>query len=352
MPREPFLAPVRAVDVGYYNTKFTLGLTADETDIRHDLFPSMAVALDSPDVKGMPGFDRADAFCVIVNDKPYWVGKHVASNSSGVDPRPVLSDYSATDQYLALVRAAFHYMLPPDHLAMVIKYLVVGLPLTTWEAHRQAVKLRLTGVHHVDAADSARTVTVENVYVIPQPQGCMMNFGRANAGTMEGLTLVVDMGGGTLDWFLATKKSPYPQRSGAYAKGMLACAEAVAKAAGNPQWVDQYHIMERIDVAIRNGHDSFRAAGVEWPLAKYRPVIVGVLEECIDKMMAKVKETDDIDRVILTGGGAKVLDEVLRRKCRPLSNRIHVEKDPVFSNVRGFQIFGETIAKRAVHAAS
>lgn len=351
MPQDPHIALVRAVDVGYYNTKFTLGLNEDGTAIKTDLFPSLAVKLGSRDVKVMPGAEKANACCVIVNNQPFWVGPDVADNATGVEPRPVLDDYSASDQYLAQLRGTFHYMLRASGARiMVIRYLVIGLPLTTYASHSAAVKLRCMGGHHVDASDPTRTVTVENVFVIPQPQGTLMNFGMSSGAAMDGFTLVVDVGGGTVDWYVATKKRANFERSGAHAKGMLACAEAVAMAAEHPRWINQYNIMERIDFAIREGRDHFHAAGMDWPLAKYRAAIDAVLEESVDKMLAKVKETDDIDRIVLTGGGAKAFAAVLNRKRPNLERRIRIEKEPVYSNVRGFQIFGETMAKRSANA--
>lgn len=352
MPQEPHIALVRAVDVGYHNTKYTLGLGEDETTIKTGIFPSLAVRLGSRDVKVMPGAEKANACCVVVNDKPFWVGPDVAENASGVEPRPVLDDYSVSDQYLALLRGALHYMLRASGArTMVIRYLVVGLPLTTFQSRQAALKLRCMGVHHVDAADESRTVKVENVHVVPQPQGALMNFGVSNPMSPDSQTLVVDIGGGTTDWLLATKRRPNLERSGAHPKGMLACAEAVAVAAEHPRWINQYNIMQRIDLALREGHDHFHAAGADWTLAKYRPAIDGVLEESVDKMMATVKETDDVDRIVLTGGGAKAFAAVLVRKRPDLEKRIgKIEKESVYSNVRGFQIFGETMAKRAANA--
>ena len=352
MPQEPHITHVRAVDVGYFNTKFTLGIGEDETTIKTDLFPSLAVRLGSRDVKAMPGAERANACCVVVNDKPFWVGLDVAENASGVEPRPVLDDYSSSDQYLALLRGALHYMLRATGARnMVIRYLVVGLPLTTYQARQGALKLRCMGIHHIDASDEGRTVKVENVLVIPQPQGALMNFGRAMAPDCQ--TLVVDIGGGTTDWLLATKKRSNLERSGAHPRGTLACAEAVAVAAEHPRWINQYNIMERIDLAIREGRDHFHAAGVDWPLAKYRAAIDAVLEESVDKLLAKVKETDDIDRIVLTGGGAKAFAAVLVRKRPDLEARIgKIEKESVYSNVRGFQVFGETMAKQRGGSAS
>jgi hypothetical protein len=37
MKHEPYIALVRAVDVGYYNTKYTLGLNEDGSEIKTDL---------------------------------------------------------------------------------------------------------------------------------------------------------------------------------------------------------------------------------------------------------------------------------------------------------------------------
>ena len=352
MSQDPYIALVRAVDVGYANTKFTLGLNADGTAIKTDLFPSLAVRLGSRDVKVLPGADKANGCCLIVNDKPFWVGPDVALNASGMEPRPVLDDYSRSDEYLAQLRGAFHCMLRDSGArSMVIKRLVVGLPLTTYHSHMAALKLRCMGVHHVDASDEGRTVTVENVFVIPQPQGTLMNFATSHAVEADSQTLVADIGGGTSDWFLGTKKRVNLERSGSHPKGMLACCEAVAVAAEHPRWINQYNVMERIDLAIRENRSHFHAAGRDWPLAKFRAAIDAVLEESMNKMLATIKETDDIDRIVITGGGAKAFAAVLRSKKPHLAERIKIGDDPVYSNVLGFQLFGEAMAKRAADAA-
>jgi len=353
MNQDPFVAAVRAVDVGYFNVKYTLGRKDDGTRsvIKADLFPALAPRLDSPEIKRAPGERKADGCCVVVDESPFWVGRDAMLNASGIEPRPVLDNYSSSDQYLALLRGAMHYMLldAEGHQEMLIRDLVVGLPLTTYATHNKGVAARCGGVHEVDAGGSRR-VRVERVHVIPQPLGSLMNFGVSGGRSMEGWTLVVDVGGGTVDWYVATKRIANFKRSGAHAKGMLACAEAVARAE-NPRWLDQYGVMQRIDEALREGRESFRAAGQDWPLAKYRKAVEGVLNESLGKMLAKVEETDDIDRILLTGGGARAFGEVLCRRRPDLANRICMEADPVYSNVRGFQIHGEFMAKRGSHAA-
>ena len=85
--------------------------------------------------------------------------------------------------------------------------------------------------------------------------------------------MVVDPGGGTLDWYLTERTTPYWERSGAYPKAMLACAYAVADRLDSG-WRDQAAIVDRIDCAIREQLPSFKVQGEEIAMAEHRPAVV------------------------------------------------------------------------------
>ncbi len=337
----------RAIDVGYYNVKFTVGRkqVGDSNPIGTEMFPALApMLLAGAEGEPQSPSKRPDGLSVKVDGVDYFVGKDVEFYTRGGDPRGIATDYCLTSKYMALMHGALHYIAEnagPAAAEVVIGHLVVGLPLNTYSKHRASLAQRITGEHVIGTSDgSARRVTIERAYVIPQPQGALYNFGLTKRGKVDGWTLVVDPGGGTLDWYVASKEMPNFQRSGAYPKAMLACAYAVADRI-DPEWKDQYQIVNRIDSAIRTGAATFAAGGTEHELAPHKKVVDAILEESVGQMLAKVGSLADIDQVLLTGGGAKVLGEFLVERRPELRKTIRMDEDPVYSNVRGFHVYGE-----------
>lgn len=342
---------VRAIDVGYFSTKFTLGrkTVGDTNVIATALFPSLAPRLPaglSPQtaLQGKP-----DGSVVSVNDVNYFVGRDAILYSSGREPREVLADYSQTEKYLALLRGGLHYIYQDSGAAseLVIRQLVLGLPLNTFGDNRDKLAARVQGEHLMPdpkLPGSFRRVTVEKASVIVQPQGALVNYGVNNSRVFqEGWVLVVDPGGGTLDWYVARGRLPNWQRSGAYPKSMLACAYAVADRI-NPNWRDNFEIIERIDKAIRENSPSFTTAGETYELAQFSSAIESVLKESTDKMEAKLGSLDNLDMILFTGGGAKVFYDYMVRRFPKLAKIMAVDEDPVFSNVKGFHVAGEIMS--------
>ena len=353
MNREPHITDLgtRAVDVGYFNVKYTLGrkLVDENWPIATGIFPSMAPRLATSGPGDALGTAKLDGFVVDVDGVNYFVGRDFSYNSTGVEPRPIADDYCSTAKYLAQLRGALQYMAQDANAGseVLVRHLVVALPLNTFAKYKSMLAARVKGEHVVPmAAGAMRRITVERVSVIVQPHGALLNFGVASKGAMAGWTLVIDPGGGTLDWYVASKDRPNWQRSGAYPKAMLACAYAVADAI-EPAWRDQHEIISRIDTAIRQGDPVFKAGAREYLLSQHQSTIDAVIEESVAKMFAKVGPVDDISQVLLTGGGATVFHRYLNQHRPDLKERLLIDADPVFSNVRGFHIYGELMQRHA-----
>lgn len=336
----------RAIDVGYYNVKFSLGrgMHAGQTLINANLMPSLAPRLSSHVSMLSPGTLAADGCVIEINGVRYFVGRGAVFNSSGIEPRPILPDYALSDKYLALTRGALNYMAEaegsPDEL--IIEHLVVGLPLNTFTQYKDELQRRTTGKHIISLAceTGKRRITVEDVSVLVQPQGALINFNTQHVGQVDGWLLVVDPGGGTLDWFLTKGRQPNWQRSGAYSKAMLACATAVCDRI-NPDWKNQFEIVERIDEAIRSRTPTFKVGPTTYELKDYWQTVESVLDESIRYMLGIVGATDNLDRILLTGGGAAVYFNHMREHYPKLAALVHMDSDPVYSNVRGFQVVSE-----------
>jgi plasmid segregation protein ParM len=339
----------RAVDVGYFNVKYTTGRVFKNgaTEIGVGLMPSLAPRLSTNAGMHSPGTSAADGCIIEVNGVRYFVGRGAVFNSSALEPRPVLPDYPVTAKYLALLRGALNYMAKAEDSPneLVIEHLVVGLPLNNFTQYKDVLKSRVIGEHIISLPESKsaeRRVTVEDATVIVQPQGALVNFGTQHRTQQAGWLLVVDPGGGTLDWFLSNGRQPNWQRSGAYSKSMLACATAVCDRI-NPDLKNQFEIVERIDEAIRTKAESFKIGPKTYPLKDYWQTVESILDESIRYMLGVVGATENLDRVLLTGGGATVFYDHMQRYYPKLAELVSMDDDPVFSNVKGFQVISEML---------
>lgn len=342
--------PARAVDVGYFNVKYTTGRSMNANNIGVGMFSSLSPRLSHNSTMHSPGTVAADGCIIAINGVRYFVGNDAVFNSSGLEPRPVLADYSTSDKYLALLRGALHYISKAEGSShhLIIEHLVLGLPLNTYLAYKDQLLKRATGTHTISLpghSGGQQVVTVEDATVLVQPQGALVNYGIQSREQVDGWTLVMDPGGGTLDWFLSKGRTPNWERSSAYPKSMLACSIAVCDRI-NPDWKNQFEIVERIDETIRNRAESFRVGPTTYALKDYWQTVESVLDESIRYMLGIVGATDNLDRILLTGGGATVFNEHLKKYYPKLAAIVHMDEDPVFSNVRGFQVVGEMMVRR------
>ncbi len=129
---------VRAIDVGYGNTKFTTLVTG--SDIQCGLFPSLAPqASTGPDLAaGL--MQRRNTVVVEVEGVKYEVGKDARLAQDASHGRVLDPDYSMTAAHMALIRGAFYYMGQSK-----IDLLVLGLPVNTFEKYNQQLAERVIG---------------------------------------------------------------------------------------------------------------------------------------------------------------------------------------------------------------
>lgn len=339
-----------AVDVGYANVKYSAGRAqvGGQVVIRTGVFPALAPVLSNDGFQIREGSQAADGAVVTLGGTRYFAGKGVAFHSSGSEPRTVPSNYCESDEYMALLCGALHYIAKDvgAKQSMVIETLVLGLPLSTWRQHHKALATRATGEHVLGAlgdGEAKLLVQVKHVSVIVQPLGALYHHGIGTSEkALEGWTMVVDAGGGTLDWFVSHRMQPNWPRSGAHNKSMLACCYAVADQI-NPDWKDQFEIVNRIDFALRNSSDYFEVQGVKYQLVKYRAAVDVVLREAVNKMMASVTKTDNLDYILVTGGAAGLFYAFLCDNYPQLKPILHVDPDNLYANVKGFQVVAELV---------
>ncbi|MCK7581222.1 MAG: hypothetical protein MZV65_40015 [Chromatiales bacterium] len=158
-------AIVRAIDVGYGNTKYVT--QAEGGSIRCAHFASAA-----PATAGQPGAalgDKRRTLGIAIGDLTYEVGPDAHLAAEVYQTRQMHDGYCETPEYLALTRGALGFMKIER-----IDLLVLGLPVATYKTRRASLERRMKGLH---ALDKGRGVLVERVKVVAQPQGALMLFG-------------------------------------------------------------------------------------------------------------------------------------------------------------------------------
>lgn len=342
---------VRAIDVGYGNTKFVVFHQTGK-DVQCSLFPSVAPQAGSgPDLTGGV-FQKRNTVAVDVSGVRYEVGKDAKLAQDASYGRVLDAAFSLTDTYMALVRGAMYYMGVPH-----IDVLVLGLPVNTYAKYHDDLARRMTGVHRIPDPNDPRSghtidIEVRATRVIPQPIGGFFDHAIRNNlyGRLKNqMNLLIDPGYYTLDWVVAQGVKMIDTRSGAHSGGMSSIlgsmAESISREIGT-----QIADVSIIDDALRMG-TSPRFFGKEFDMKDQLKVAKEKARQFVSVLANKVGHGGlDIDNIILAGGGAQFFLEVVQEQFP--KHEISVTQEPVFANVRGFQFAGEQYAQSSAFNAS
>lgn len=331
---------VRAIDVGFGNTKFTTRNMQE--GFACQMFPSLAPRLQASMLSRADA--KLDAIDVKVGDDIYIVGQQSDLATAAITSRVLDDSYSSTPEHMALILGALHHMKEP-----VIDILAVGLPLLTFKNKREELARRLAGTHHVpsfDGKSASSAVHVRSVRVFPQPVGTVYDFG-VGTGMMAQLNkatnVVVDVGHGTIDIFCCLGQAPIYLRCGGTDGGVSKIIKAVARAI-SPDMANNIRVLNRIDAALRPDSDGIALIqGKEVAVRDtFRDVIKDNVQNAVRPAIEIIGTLSDVDHVFITGGGAHLYQDAVR--AATTGPAFHVVKEPVYANVRGFQIAGQKLA--------
>lgn len=320
------------IDTGFKQAKCVFDLSSGETGTL--IYPSIAGRPDRNALEVIEG-RGPDGFTLEVGGAEFFVGRDSALFSHVRGSLGFRPDYSETLEYKALQLAGLCYVAKAHNARrLTIRSLCVGLPLHTFSTHQANLQAMCQGQHDIAVRGGSGPiqVTVETVKVIAQPQGALFSQALYGKPILANQTsLVIDVGGGTTDWFLASGYRPIPGRCGCHPVGTLECAEAVAEALGRGLGKKK-QVLARVDAALALGSGSVLIDGEERAL----PLQVAThrMKEIFAEVLDGVRDLSDVDRVILTGGGARLLEPVLRQHMP--RRDLAIDPDPIFSNARGF----------------
>ncbi|MHB1955448.1 MAG: PRTRC system protein D [Sulfobacillus sp.] len=326
---------IRAIDVGYSQTKFTV--SGSDHNIQCRMFPSLAPLANPLALSSGIGQTR-DTVCVDVEGVAYEVGPDCRLGLKARHTRILNDHYLRTPEYLALVRGALLSMNVP-----ALDLLIVGLPVQLIASHARELAQRLHGVHPVS---HGRTVEVRHVLTLAQPVGGLFQFAMGSGAYKMGgdqVTLIVDPGYYTFDWLSAVGVKIMSSRSGSVPGGVHALVDEISRAVGETLGTN-YHNVDAIDRAITR-NQSLRVGAREINISAYWPKAQVRIEEAVNAMANSIGDGLDVTTIVVVGGGAKLYEPAIRARF-PLSNVV-VALDPIFANVRGFQLAGERHASVA-----
>lgn len=347
--------PNAAIDLGFFQVKTASGRGTSKSgsEILKDIFPSFAPLIDE-ETKGLMSLNGgADSGVVVeVDGMSYFVGEssHRMFGSAG-NTRASNERYCLTPTYKALFLGALWQIAKRQGVecSLNIKHMVLGLPLTTLLEHNVFVQEMAKGTHVIPSPFSPTTsmkVTIEEAMVVAQPQGGIVSYANGEGRTIvkpHDDVLVLDMGGGTFDWFVCDGEfQPSYKVCGALPLGTLNCAAAILQKI-KPTLANSPKAMNRVDVALRTGSGSFDLGGESYEIEHFTKQVDTLVGSAIDQMQSKVGEFRGLDHILLTGGGAGLLKRVCDEALKSSKKVIRMDPDPVYSNVDGFFIISEMV---------
>lgn len=354
-PRTSHIQDIIAIDVGFFQTKYTFGRSSSgagrEPTISAASFPSIASAGFTGNLNGARALDGV---ALDHDGQKYFVGQSAAKllNSTG-QIRAGHENYCRSTEYAVLFKGALWHVARHQRVTgtLVIKHLVVGLPMTTVYENADFLESLCIGAHNlpgINAEAKGLKVEVRKVTVVAQPQGATVNFIMNSQGSVkhDDQILLIDMGGGTFDWFVSEGNfQPLYELSDAANIGTLNVASHVADMIRRNLKTNQ-RALDDIDKALRTGVHSIEIGQNTYNVSDYWPDVCRVVMNAMGSLNNSVGNTmHTIKHVVLSGGGAALLHRVLLDKDPALAKLVHIDSDPVYANVRGFHLMAEISSK-------
>ena len=339
----------RGIDVGYGHVKWTNGESAKGL-IDAQSFPSQApISVDADTAADF--LKKRDTFSVPVGDRIYEVGRQVnLLISSHQEMEQLDEQFALSDAYTARMYGALNYMLPGLGADRRIDVLVLGLPMTTLTAYRAALETKFTGSHIINVAGD--TVTIGTCKVHPQPLGSYALYlhSQPEAGKKPPMSLIVDPGYVTVDWFVCEGLTGNMSQSRAVNRGVSAYLRAVAKSvikAHSRFGASESEIVRILDRHFTKG-DDFHIAGNDIDLKPHLAAGEPVIEQAAQAIRDSIGAGSEIRLILLTGGGASLYAQKIREKFP--SHKVEVMPDSPLANARGFHVIAHWIGASASRA--
>lgn len=337
--------PVLGIDLGFGFTKATNGkrnlifksVTGEATDQR---FTAGIPGLDAP----APGDDdTGDHLHLEMDSGSIFVGE-LAERQSNLRSFTLDQGRYIEDAALPLTLAAaakLHDLNQPINI-------VTGLPVADYQDKSERLGNLLRGRHAITLNEGAGratrgTVVIDEVQVIPEPLGTVYQQTLNDNGTVADKNLarekiaVIDVGFQTAEFTISDRGSFLDRASRSTDSGIARAFGVIAAKLREKSGVSLE--LYRLYDAVEDGRVAIR--GSDYDLSKLTD---HVFSQLADNVAAEANELWaeewDIDRIIISGGGGKVLAPYLNTLLKGRVETIEAAGDPRMTNAVGFHRYG------------
>ena len=276
---------------------------------------------------------------VTIEDKAYFVGDLAEQQSSfrqfTLDQNKLLTDFV---QVLALTAAG---LCTAETQPLNI---VSGLPVAYFKQDAKKFKELLTGSHQIifhkrGGSKNTRKIQINNVKMVPQPLGSLMNILMDENGKIIDRQLarkkvgIVDIGFRTTDFILCDELKYIDRGSSTVKNGISSCFSIIADKLRQQSGVNVE--LYRLYKAVRKG--NIKIKGSEYSLANLRDKVYAHSATKLANEINRLWADDwDIDSIVLTGGGSMELCSYLQPLIEGHVLPVDTNSDARCNNVLGY----------------
>ena len=337
---------VLSIDIGYGNTKAVWN--HKKTTSKPDTWTEICFRSVTPSVVVDTGtaLSNLDRVIVHVGADSFYVGPK-ATFDGGM--RALHPDYINTAEHEALLSGVWHYMWKEiGQVSKSVDLLVLGLPVSGFQSNRRRLQELGSKVHRVPVPQELRQrygkdyedVVAKKVMVLPQPMGSLRlaseherDYDLFDDGIVS---MVIDVGYNTLDWFVADAMAPQFESCGSFAGGFSQVLKAVSRQIGFDHGVgaQNFGLVER---GLVSGEMNFGFKKI--PMQQYQLLTRKVADAAISDLLQQFDpQRSGVSRIYLTGGGAAAYKDSLQ--ARLPDHSIELMVDGVMANARGYFLSG------------
>jgi len=256
------------------------------------------------------------------------------------------SDYSAgrrdpewlfSPTYHVLLCAALSEL----HKATTTTSVVTGLPLEHYNALVDRAQEVFVGEHTFKRSEGTwQTVTIENVMVVTQPYGSLLDMALTDTGQdrrnvfSTDMVAIADVGGRTLNLLVTDGLREIARWTKGDDMGLLKALDDIAADIHNdhPGLSPRTH---EVAQWVARGH--FPCRGEEVEIAPYlKPRLEPLVQKVLDRISEVWSEPERYAALLLTGGGSVVLGPALKSRLDGVYANVTIAQDPLYANVQGY----------------
>jgi len=105
---------------------------------------------------------------------------------------------------------------------------------------------------------------------------------------------------------------------------------------------EEYRDLEAIDLALRTGK-NLRIYKKPYDMKRFDDLVQKTADQAVSSMLEQFDSSHAFENIVLVGGGASLFKKAVKKRFP--RHTIQEVREPLFANVRGFQLIGEQFAR-------